>query len=468
MEGTAMSDSLRSGSPEGHPELVLLERFMRDNVEAPERMRVVRHLLAGCPQCVAVTRRLWALAGGMDRPLPPLLPESSPTNATAFYAAAFERAESVSERREREMATEWEAAPRLLADLLEKPWDKRLAMVRRNERYQTLALAVLLLDHDRLGLRSQEGGRPVSRAERLALLERSELALAIGERLDPAVCGPSVVRDLLGRAWTQVGEDRRQAGDLPGAERAVLAAAPFLRGMAAAERLDLLRLEAALAADRGHFEEADALLERAAESCRSAGEPHLEGSVRIERGTLHAGCGHYGSAIDLLHDGALLLDGESDPALLASALHRRAALLVETGRAEAALDIARSLYLLYQRLDDRIGLLRLRWLCGKVEEDETALLGAREGFLAEGRGLAAAQVSLDLAVVYARRGRWGEIRRLAEEIFPIFKTRDLRQESMAALLVFRRAVETESASLEFLVEVAGYLLGSRRSRWGAL
>jgi hypothetical protein len=38
---------------------------------------------------------------------------------------------------------------------------------------------------------------------------------------------------------------------------------------------------------------------------------------------------------------------------------------------------------------------------------------------------------------------------------------------MAGLLVFRRAVETESASLEFLIEVAGYLLGSRRTRWGS-
>jgi len=118
-------------------------------------------------------------------------------------------------------------------------------------------------------------------------------------------------------------------------------------------------------------------------------------------------------------------------------------------------------------LGDRTGLLRLGWLRGKIEEDGAALLEVREGLLAAGLGLAAAQVSLDLAVVYARKGRWGEIRHLAEEMLPIFRTRDLRRESMAGLLVFRRAVETESASVEFLVEVARYLLGSRRTRWGS-
>ena len=44
-----------------HPDSQLLERFMRNQADAPERRAVVLHLLGGCAQCVAVTRRLWNL-----------------------------------------------------------------------------------------------------------------------------------------------------------------------------------------------------------------------------------------------------------------------------------------------------------------------------------------------------------------------------------------------------------------------
>jgi tetratricopeptide (TPR) repeat protein len=47
--------------PEDHPEPLLLERFMRNEVDGPERRRVVRHLLAGCARCAEVTRRFWEL-----------------------------------------------------------------------------------------------------------------------------------------------------------------------------------------------------------------------------------------------------------------------------------------------------------------------------------------------------------------------------------------------------------------------
>ena len=47
-----------------HPDPQLLERFLRCEVEGEERRIVVRHLLTGCPRCVAVTRRVWVLADG--------------------------------------------------------------------------------------------------------------------------------------------------------------------------------------------------------------------------------------------------------------------------------------------------------------------------------------------------------------------------------------------------------------------
>lgn len=44
-----------------HPGPWELERFMAGELSRAESSSVVRHLLTGCPRCVAVTGRLWAL-----------------------------------------------------------------------------------------------------------------------------------------------------------------------------------------------------------------------------------------------------------------------------------------------------------------------------------------------------------------------------------------------------------------------
>lgn len=54
-------------SPQPHPDPAVLESFLANGLTAPERRRVVRHLLAGCPRCVEVTRRAWHLPGAEPR-----------------------------------------------------------------------------------------------------------------------------------------------------------------------------------------------------------------------------------------------------------------------------------------------------------------------------------------------------------------------------------------------------------------
>ncbi len=56
---------LREQASRAHPDERDLERFLRGETSKAERMRGVRHLLMGCPECVAVTRPIWGLA---DRP----------------------------------------------------------------------------------------------------------------------------------------------------------------------------------------------------------------------------------------------------------------------------------------------------------------------------------------------------------------------------------------------------------------
>ena len=52
--------------------------------------------------------------------------------------------------------------------------------------------------------------------------------------------------------------------------------------------------------------------------------------------------------------------------------------------------------------------------------------------------------SLDLAVLYLRLGRRAEVRRLAEEILPLFKAQDVHREALAALTLFQEAARQDS------------------------
>jgi hypothetical protein len=97
---------------------------------------------------------------------------------------------------------------------------------------------------------------------------------------------------------------------------------------------------------------------------------------------------------------------------------------------------------------------------GRSEPAESALLDAWQGSVEQGRGTEAAAAVLELALLYKRQGRSSDLRRIAgEELRPIFLARDIPNHAAAALLVFRRIVETEHANERFLFEIARFLAG---------
>ena len=76
-------------------------------------------------------------------------------------------------------------------------------------------------------------------------------------------------------------------------------------------------------------------------------------------------------------------------------------------------------------------------------------------------GFDAALVSLDLAALYARQGRTDEVKRLATEMVPIFESRDVHQEALAALLLFREAAEAEQVTLGLVDRIVTFLQRAR-------
>ena len=84
--------SLAARGEEVHrPSEERLERFMRGMLPRAEAAAVVRHLLTGCPYCLAVTRKLW----------PPEALTATPVRTAPARACGAIRFRMRSERRSR-------------------------------------------------------------------------------------------------------------------------------------------------------------------------------------------------------------------------------------------------------------------------------------------------------------------------------------------------------------------------------
>jgi len=83
---------------------------------------------------------------------------------------------------------------------------------------------------------------------------------------------------------------------------------------------------------------------------------------------------------------------------------------------------------------------------------EAALYRRRRELLEAGRGGQAAVASFELARLYRHGDRTEDLAALAGDVLPILRTGQVSRTVGAALLVFKRLVETGSASPEFLLE----------------
>ena len=102
---------------------------------------------------------------------------------------------------------------------------------------------------------------------------------------------------------------------------------------------------------------------------------------------------------------------------------------------------------------------------GRMAEAEVALKIARDFFIRQGIGLDAARVLLDLAMVYAQRGATAaELKQLSAEMMPIFASRDVHPEAMAALALFQKAAAAEQIDRALLEQIAAELRSTSTAR----
>lgn len=372
------------------------------------------------------------------------------------YEEAFLRSWQEVERREAELSRERAAAPELLHDLLAQTPKHQWERVAQDSRLQTWSICERLLDLSR-----DWGFQDPNRA-----LELAQLGVDIAMRLNSAVYGESRVNDLFARAWVMQGNAERIRSNFQEAEQSFLQAEGLLKQGTGdpLEKAHLLLHRASFYGGQQRFGEAFRLLDRITTIARRYEDPQLHGRALLTRGFLLGIARDAEAAIRYLKEGIRKLAPASDLRLLVVAHHNLTLYLTESGRYQEALDLLGSARPLYHQLGDQMSLIRLRWLEGKIAialgqlaEAEELLKEVRKDLIERELGFDTALLSLDLADIYARQSRGAEMRRLAEEMIPIFRSRDVHREALAALLTFQKAAEMESVTLGLIREVSSYL-----------
>lgn len=430
-----------------HPDPALLSTFARGRLSRRRNRDIVRHLLAYCADCCRTAAQF----------LPPLRMGGAAGNLRRFdYGKAFSAAWQETERRQASLTAERTAAPELLRELLAQPFDRQSILATTSPRYRSWACCELLLDAAR-----EWGFQDPGRA-----LELARLGVEIATRLDAAAYGRTRVHDLGARAWAGLGNAQRIRADLRAAEESFGRAEQLLKKGTGdpLEKAQVLILKSSLRGHQQRFREAFRLLDRASAIGRRLGDSQLCGRILILRGFLLGIANDPEAAIPCLTEGIRRLGPSAEPRLLVSAQHNLILFLFEGGRSDEALHLLASVRPLYHQVGDRMSLLRLRWLEGKIavsqqrfREAEQILREVRKELIERELEFEAALLSLDLAQLYAFQGRSAEMRRLAEEMLPIFKSRDIHREAIAALLLFGKAAEMEQVTLGLIREVSSYL-----------
>ncbi len=435
-----------------HPSDEVLEGLLQ-SLDEPGR-RALRHL-AECEPCRS--RFAGPSSPGDPAPALPIRPSRS-----IEYDAAFERSWGAAAEWILVVARERGEARGLLAELREHTGEQREILLRNSRRFHTWGLFELLVEESLKASLEDPGD-----GETLGLL-----ALRLADFLAAERYGAERLEDLRARAWAHVGNARRIRSDLQGAEEAFRKAWEHLETGSEDlfEKAILLDLDASLRRAQRRFDDAFRRLRRSVSLFLQLGERHRAGRALVNLATVHQYAGQPERSIPLLHQALELIDPEQEPRLLLVVRHNLVDCLAISGRFLEAQRALREARPLYEEFPDPRMRNRRKWVEGKIarglsqlERAEALFLAARDGFLAEGIPYETALVSLDLALLYARQGRMEELKSLAAGMVPIFASRQIHREALAALAIFQRAVEAERAGVETVAEVAEYLRKARHA-----
>ena len=294
--------------PRIHPKLETLDGALG---RLPGARRAILSHAMECPRCRALLDQRRKGAG--EAP-----PEEAPARRSSGvdYDDILERVLHRIQPRVCAAERDRVEAPALFAELMRHPPERMEILVRNSDRFRNFSLCELLLNASR-----EESPRTPDRAERLA-----HLALLIVERLDPQRLGAEPLEDARARCWALIGNARRAASDLHGAEQAFQQADAHLR-RGTRDRMERalgLALKASLRRADRRFSEAVRLLRRALSVWLAAGETRRAVEAMLVWALIRKESGEPERAIRILGE-ARALCGPDDPLLNLSLRHNLAA-----------------------------------------------------------------------------------------------------------------------------------------------
>jgi tetratricopeptide (TPR) repeat protein len=371
----------------------------------------------------------------------------------------FELLPGALEERTPRIEQDQQEAARDLESLLALPRDERVQRVERaRSRFRSAMLVRLLIEESRNRVQKDP-----EEAFHLASLAR--LVAHRNPRMPRSFDLIALATAHIANAC-RVGNDRRQAEEHFGHARYVIINHRVTDPEILA-RVD--KLEGSLRMDQRQFQKAEALLARAAMLYRLSGNGVETARVLITLGGMYFFQGESAAAIKTTTVALEAFRAGDDPRLYVCGRFNLARCLTEDGQYREAAEMLALDEGLYREFPEAWTQLRLAWLRGKIaaglgrgEEAERIFLQVRDGFIAAGNGYDAAMVSIeDLALTYVREGRVADVKRLAEEIFPIFQAQDVHREAVAALMLFQEAARQEQLTVRTVREYARYLQEAR-------
>ncbi|HYU35918.1 MAG TPA: hypothetical protein VEW48_27485 [Thermoanaerobaculia bacterium] len=296
------------------------------------------------------------------------------------------------------IAAQRDAAPLLLAELLELPDSTHATAVATERRFQTYSLASYVLEKCK---------KTVSCNLKLALA-MARLARVITRQIDPRTCGGiDALADLGAYALAMEGNVQRVCGHWPAA------IASFARAREVQKRggtdPDLMArinlLESSLRRDMRQFREALQLLDRVAEVCAALDDEEQLLRSQINRANLFLVQRELDGAGAILEE---ILSKTNDPQSILLIRHNLATTLVSAGRAKEAARLIEENRGLYLRFSDPLLNNRRLWLEGRVAREfgqdrhaRSLLQEASNDLDERGYAFDAALARLDLAKLQA-------------------------------------------------------------------
>jgi tetratricopeptide (TPR) repeat protein len=448
-----------------HPSPAELDRFLLGEMSPNQAAPVLAHLLHGCERCQTSMR---PMAAAMFETTPNAA-EPAPSSGAEYDFPLFKAFSSA--RRYAATAVQPSKARVQSQQVSDVQVPKEVALPAAAD--DSGAERDWLLCQ-----RLIERCRALRYSDPETMVLTAQLAVELSQRLESSSEKAPALADLQACALAELGNARRIADDLVGAE---------VELSRALERADqgtgdplflaaLMDLTASLYTDLRRFEEARRLLDAVYAIYERAGDRHSAGRALISKGASSNYAFDVEEAVQLLAQGLSLIDPARDPKLAMIAIHNLIWSLVEGGRAAQAHQLFEHSRQLFSSHTEKLDAIKTTWLEGRIamalgeEERAEQLFRETRAHFEEARlPYEVALVSLDTAVLWLRAGRVAEIRGLIDETISVFQTRGIRREAIGMMLVVRDAfrkrqvtealLRTTAAKLQQMVE-----LPSRRRR----